>query len=346
MKRKIGIVRDERYLEHKPGHMHPENPRRIKAVYQMIDTHFSKKLIHIEPEAATLEQLELVHTPAYIKKVMKTAEHHFTSLAADTPASSKSYLAAWLAAGGCLKSLDALMEGLCDICFALIRPPGHHALADRAGGFCIFNNTGIAARYARQIYGLNRILIIDWDIHHGNGLNDLFYDQKEVLYFSSHDMLLYPYSGDWKETGTSEGEGYTINLPVPRDLDDQEFFYLYREILGPVIKSYVPELILIDAGFDAHHQDPIGRSRLTEKVFRWLTCFFLEQLSEINNPPMLLVLEGGYHPGSLARSVKEVLEVLTSEETQELSPLIDSDRAKKIVTKTRRIHKRYGVWTN
>ncbi len=346
MKRTIGIVRDKRYLEHKPGHMHPENPRRIKAVYQMIDTHFTKGLINIEAEAATLEQLELVHTPTYIKKVMKTSELHYTSLAADTPTSSKSYLAAWLAAGGCLKGLDALMAGLCNICFAMVRPPGHHALADRAGGFCIFNNTGIAARYARQIYGLNRILIIDWDIHHGNGLHDLFYEENKVLYFSSHDMLLYPYSGDWKETGNSEGKGYTINIPIPRDLGDKEFFYLYREILGPVIQRYVPELILIDAGFDAHHEDPIGRSRLTEKVFRWLTSFLLEQMSEINNPPMMLILEGGYHPGALAKSVKEVLEVLINEEIPELFSASEFARANKIVTKARRIHKRYGVWTD
>jgi acetoin utilization deacetylase AcuC-like enzyme len=346
MKRKIGIVRDKRYLEHKPGHMHPENPRRIKAVYQMIDTHFKNKLINIEAEAATLEHLELVHTPAYIKKVMKTADHNYTSLAADTPTSSKSYLAAWVAAGGCLKGLDALMTGLCNICFAMVRPPGHHALADRAGGFCIFNNTGITARYARKYYGLKRVLIIDWDIHHGNGLNDLFYDNKEILYFSSHDMLLYPYSGDWKETGKSEGEGYTINLPIPRDLEDREFFYLYHEILGPTIRRYVPELILIDAGFDAHHEDPIGRSRLTEKVYRWLTWFFLEQMSEINNPPMMLVLEGGYHPGSLAKSVKEVLEVLISEEIPESLPISETDRANKMLTKIRRIHKRYGIWTD
>jgi len=225
-------------------------------------------------------------------------------------------------------------------------PPGHHALADRAGGFCIFNNTGIAALFARKHYGLKRILVVDWDIHHGNALNELFYDKKEVLYFSSHDMLLYPYSGDWKETGKSEGDGYTVNIPLPRDLEDQEFFYLYREILGPAIQRYVPELILIGAGFDAHYKDPIGRSRLTEKVFRWLTGFFLEQLSGIGNPPIMLVLEGGYHPVSLASSIREVLEVLTGDEIPESFPINTTARAEKMVTKARLIHKKYGVWTN
>jgi len=136
---KVGIIRDERYLEHKPGHIHPEHPIRLKAVYRMLDRDFQKGLIKIKPEAAPLELIELVHTPAYIKKVLKTAEHDYTSLAPDTPVSSKSYLAAWLVVGGCLKGLDALISGECDFCFSLVRPPGHHALPERAGGFCIFN---------------------------------------------------------------------------------------------------------------------------------------------------------------------------------------------------------------
>ena len=206
--------------------MHPEHPNRVKAIYRMLDTDFKKGLVNIEAEPATLESLELVHTSAYIKKVLKTADHNFTSLSPDTPASSKSYLAAWLAVGGCIKSLDTLMTGQCDVCFSLVRPPGHHALADRAGGFCIFNNIGAVARHALKHYGMKRILIVDWDVHNGNGVNDLFFHEKEVLYFSTHDMLLYPYAGNWEETGKNEGEGYTINVPIPRDLEDVEFLML------------------------------------------------------------------------------------------------------------------------
>ena len=343
---KVGIIRDERYLEHKPGHIHPEHPGRLKAVYRMLDRDFQEGLIKIEPEPASLELIELVHTPAYIKKVLKTAEHNYTSLAPDTPVSSKSYLAAWLAVGGCLKGLDALISGECDFCFSMVRPPGHHALPERAGGFCIFNNMGITAKYAGRHYGLRRILIIDWDIHHGNGLNDLFYEDKNVLYFSSHDPLLYPYSGDWSMTGSGEGEGYTINIPLPREFTDEEIFHLYKEILGPVFKRYRPELILVDAGFDAHKDDPIGRSMLTEQAFRRLTELLLELRSPLDHPPVLFALEGGYNPGALARSVKEVLMVLTGRNEKEAIPAGMTLQVERILKKVSHIHAKHKVWAN
>lgn len=343
---KTGIVRDETYLEHKTGHIHPDHPNRLKAVYRMLDNDFPGGLIYVEPALAPLEHLELVHTPGYIEKVLKTADHEFTSLAPDTPACSRTYLAAWMAAGGCIKGLDALVSGQCDVCFSLVRPPGHHALADRAGGFCIFNNLGITARYAMRQHGFQRILIIDWDIHHGNGLQDLFYDEKEILYLSSHDTLLYPYTGNWEETGKGRGKGYTINLPIPRELEDREMHHLYREVLCPVVRQYCPELILVGAGFDAHHQDPIGRSRMTEDVFRWLTSLILDLGAEISNPPLLFVLEGGYYPRALASSVREVLKALTVKENQENIPDGKTLRVEKLLEKARKFHAGYGVWVD
>jgi len=344
MELKVGVIRDERYLEHKTGHIHPEHPNRLKAVYQMLERDFAHGLIEIEPEPATLEQLELVHSPPYIEKVLKTADYKSTSLAPDTPASAKTYLAAWLAAGGCLKGLEALLSGQCDICFPFIRPPGHHALPDRAGGFCIFNNLGITARWGMKRHGLQRILIIDWDIHHGNGIQDLFFGEKEVLYLSSHDTGLYPYTGDWEETGNGGGEGYTINLPVPRELEDREFLHLYQEILGPVVRKYGPELILVAAGFDAHHEDPVGRSRLTEASFRGLTHLLLELRSEIDHPPILFALEGGYDPQALALSVRAVLVELTSDGPDEKFIGEETQRTGELMEKARRIHGKYGVW--
>lgn len=343
---KVCIVRDERYLEHKTGHMHPEQPGRLKAIHRMLDTDFPDSLIQIKPSPATLEHLELVHSPAYIERVLKTADHEFTSLAPDTPTSAKTYLAAWLAAGGCIQGLRAVLSGQCDVCFTMIRPPGHHALPDRAGGFCIFSNLGITARVAMKEYRLQRILIIDWDIHHGNGLNDIFYREKEVLYFSSHEIGLYPYTGDWEETGKGEGEGYTINLPVPIGLEDPEIIHLYSEILGPVVRRYDPQLILVGAGFDGHHQDPVGRAHLTEQSFRWLTHLLLEVRAEVNHPPVLFALEGGYHPRALARCVKEVLKVLTAEEPGNAPTAPDTERAAEMVEKARRIHGQYGVWAD
>lgn len=343
---RAGIVRDERYLEHKPGHTHPENPGRLRAVYQMLDRDFVDGLERIEATFANLEDLELIHSPAYINKVLKTAEHDYTSLAPDTPASAKTYLSAWLAVGGCIKGLEAVIEGRCDTCFSLVRPPGHHALPDRAGGFCIFNNLGVAARHAIRRYGMRRILVIDWDVHHGNGLNQVFQEEDRVLYFSSHDPLLYPYSGDWEDTGKGGGEGYTVNLPIPRDLEDGEVLHIYMEVLGPLVRRYEPDLILVDAGFDGHYDDPVGRSRLTEQAYARLALLCLRLRSEIGAPPMFFALEGGYSPRALAGSVREVLKVLVSGDDGREIKFSQTRASGEIVEKARSIHSGYGVWAD
>ena len=341
---RVGIVRDERYLGHKPGHMHPEHPNRLKAVYRMVDADLGRDVVGIEPRPATLEQLELVHTPAYVKRVLKTADHGYTSLAPDTPASAGTYLASWLAVGGCLKAVDLLMDRSLEVSFCLVRPPGHHALKDRAGGFCVFNNIGIAARYAMKGYGLSRILVVDFDVHHGNGINDLFHEEKEVLYFSTHDPMLYPYTGEWEDAGKGAGEGYTVNMPLPRDLSDGEFIHLYHEVLGPVMRAYQPQLILMAAGFDAHQEDPIGRSRLTEEGFGMLTRLFMALRTEIGAPPTLFVLEGGYSPRALAASVREVIKVLLRPEPLDDTACIETQQSADLVARARAIHGKYAVW--
>ena len=342
----MGIVRDERFLGHKTGHTHPEHPNRLRTIYRMLDADFAEGLIRIEPEPVPLEYLELVHTPPYIEKVLKTADQGFTSLAPDTPASSMTYLAVWLAVGGCLKALDALLSGKCGACFSLVRPPGHHALPDRAGGFCVFNNLGVTARYAMRLHGIKRILVIDWDIHHGNGIQDLFYDEEEVLYLSFHDTFLYPYTGDLQEAGKGKGEGYTVNIPVPRELEDAEYLSLFCEIVGPVMRRYRPELILVSAGFDGHRDDPIGRSRLTEKAFRGLTDMLLSFSSEVNHPRILFALEGGYHFQALTGSVKEVLKALTDKSEHRDISLKRTDRVAKLLERAAKIHKKFGVWAD
>ena len=346
MELKTGIVRDERYLDHKTGHIHPEHPNRLRAVYKMLDKDFTDGLITVKPELAPLEFLEFVHTPIYIEKVLKTAEYDFTSLAPEIPASAKTWLAACLAPGGCIAGLESLLNGACDVCFALVRPPGHHALPDRAAGFCIFNNIGITVRYAMKQRGFRRILIIDWDIHHGNGLQELFYSENEVLYFSSHGDNLYPYTGNWDETGQGDGEGYTINIPVPREMENREFLQLYQTILRPAVTAFRPELILICAGFDGHRMDPIGRFGLTEPVFGWLTDLILELKKTVANPPVLFSLEGGYHLKSLALCVREVLRTLVSKNRH--TPLCGdiTPRVANLVAKARGIHAQYGIWTD
>lgn len=344
---KVGVIRDNRFLDHKTGHIHPEHPNRLTAIHRMLDTETGMGLIDMEAEMATMEQLELVHTPTHIKKVLKTADQEFTNLAPDTPASAKTYLAAWLAAGGCIRGLESMLSGSCDVCFALVRPPGHHALPNRVSGFCIFNNLAITARFAVERYRFDRILIIDWDIHHGHGLNDLFFEDPNVFYFSTHDTLLYPHSGDFTTVGEGKGAGYTLNIPIPRDLEDQDMTSLYENLLTPVMRRFAPRLILVAAGFDGHRDDPVGRSRLTRAAYGNLTRLVLALRAEAEGPPppLLLALEGGYDPPSLARCVREVLKTLKDGEGK-LSGGGPTDRAAKLLDQAREVHRRYGVWVD
>lgn len=343
---KVGVVRDERYLLHQPGLMHPERPGRLKALYRMLDKDFAEGIVNIEPEFATLEHLELVHTPAYIRKILRTAERDFTNLAPDTPVGSRSYIAAWLAVGGCIKGLQALLSGRCDACLAMVRPPGHHALPDRAGGFCIFNNLGVTARYALDRHRFQRILIIDWDVHHGNGMQELFYETNEVFYFSTHYMGWYPHTGDWEETGVGEGLGYNLNIPVPKDVTDADLTYVYAKVLEPVMRRFRPELILVAAGFDGHKRDPIGRTQLSERAYRNLTEVLLECRDAVRAPPILISLEGGYDVAALSSSVREVIQVLIQGGQKRPINLAPAPIGSRLVEKARSIHGKYRVWTD
>jgi len=341
----VGIVRDERYLLHQPGLIHPDHPDRLKAIYTMLDREFGDTVATIQPEPATLEHLELVHAPSYIRRVLGTAERKFTYLAPDTPVNSQSYLAASLAVGGCIKGLQAILSGRFHICFALVRPPGHHALADKASGFCVFNNLGVAARYALRRHGLERILIVDWDIHHGNGIQQLFYAEKEVLYFSSHILGWFPGTGHLDETGEGEGSGYTINVELPRDIGDADLVALYHSILEPVMRKYKPELVMVAAGFDGHHLDSMGGTVLTETCFRGLTQLLLRLGETADNPPVLLALEGGYNVTAVPQCVKEVLDVLVNGAATEQPELPMSQKAQQLSNAVRRTHSKFSVWT-
>lgn len=342
---KVGVIRDVRYLEHKPGLVHPESPSRLRSVYRMLDKEFADRLIEIEPKLATLEQLQMAHTPSYIDLIMSTAERDFTPLSSDTFVSAKSYHAAWLAAGAGVTAVDALMAKEVRVCFCLVRPPGHHAVTDRAGGFCIFNNIGIAAKYAIERYGLERILIIDWDIHHGNALQDLFYNDRRVLYLSSHYMGWYPNTGDWDETGEAEGAGYTVNIPVPKELKDDDIVHVYRNVLNPIVRKFKPQFVMVAAGFDAHERDPLGRTHLTEKAYRHLTQIVLQMSDAGAGAPLLFSLEGGYDSRALANSVREVFDMLAFRGRRDKIPVKVTRRAEEIIQKLRQTHRKHRVWT-
>ncbi len=344
MAQKVGVIRDARYLDHKPGLVHPESPSRLRSVYRMLDKEFTDRVVEIEPRLATLEQLQLAHSPSYIDLIMSTAEKDFTPLSSDTFVSAKSYLAAWLAAGACVTAVDALMAEELRVCFSLVRPPGHHALHDRAGGFCVFNNLGIAAKYAIERYGLDRILIIDWDIHHGNALQELFYNDRKVLYFSTHYMGWYPNTGDWDETGADSGAGYTVNVPVPKELGDDDIVHVYRNALNPIVRKFKPQFIMVAAGFDAHERDPLGRTRLTEKAYRDLTQIILQMSDAGNGAPLLFSLEGGYDSRALAASIREVLDMLAFRGRRDRIPVRSTRRAEEMLQKLRQTHRKHRVW--
>ena len=319
---KTGIVRDPIYLEHLRGFAHVESPRRLEVIYDMLDRNFAGQLYPVSARAAAPEELTAIHTPDHLRRVAATAGRVHGSLDPDTQTTAQSYEAALHAAGGVTALIEALLNGEIEHGFALVRPPGHHAEAHRAMGFCLFNNVAIGAAYARQRRGLERILIIDWDLHHGNGTQHSFWNSPEVLYFSTHQYPYYPGTGGLDEVGGKEAPGFTVNVPLSSGCLDEDFAQIFERILLPIGRQFKPELILISAGFDTYYQDPLGAMMVTPKGFARLTRIVQNLADAVCQGRLLLALEGGYHLDGLHQSVLAVLRelqgdsVLTPEETE------------------------------
>ncbi|MCB2188888.1 MAG: histone deacetylase [Deltaproteobacteria bacterium] len=341
----VGVVRDRRFLDHKTGLGHPEQPARLAEIYRALDWDFPTQFQEFTPRSATLEELERVHTPAYTAAILASAHRRFTILAPDTHASAASCLAAWLSAGACLTGLEALLAGQVQACFALVRPPGHHALPDRGEGFCLFNNLAITARHAQVHFGLKRILIVDWDVHHGNGIQEVFYQDPGVFYLSTHDLHAFPWSGNWDETGHGPGRGYTVNVPIVRHLADDDLVGLYADLLPAVIKAYRPQLILGAAGFDAHHRDPLGCTKITSEGHHGVANLLASLGPVERGIPLLLSLEGGYDPRALTKSVVRVLEALLEPRPYTTQGRHPSELAAELARRARKSHAAYKVWT-
>lgn len=312
---KTGIVRDPIYLEHIRGVPHVESPQRLEVLYQMLEDHFSGRLTSVQPRPAHWEELAFVHTHDHIKKIASTSGKSFVSLDPDTQTSAKSYEAALMAAGGCFSLVDALINKTIDNGFALIRPPGHHAEGTRAMGFCLFNNVALAAEYARKYWGLKKILIVDWDLHHGNGTQHSFWEDKHVLYFSTHQYPYYPGTGALGEVGGKMAFGHTVNCPLSSGYQDEDFAQILERILLPIGRQFNPDLILVSAGFDTYYEDPLGAMLVTPKGFASMTRILLELAKEVCQGRLLLALEGGYHLEGLNLSVMAVLKELLGETT-------------------------------
>ncbi len=311
----LAIIRDDRYLEHNAGDGHPESPDRLHVIHDLIDREFSS-LPLIPPRLATKSELALVHDASYIQAVANTSGHLHSQLDPDTGLSARSYEIACLAAGGLLQGVDALLRTphselrTPNSIFAFVRPPGHHAEPQRGMGFCLFNNVAIAAMYAKEQYGLKRILIVDWDLHHGNGTQRAFTDDPSVLFFSSHQYPYYPGSGGFNEVGSGKGEGFTVNAPFPTGFGDAEYVSVYTKILKPIALEYKPELVLVSAGFDPFVKDPLGGMKVTGEGFGALAGIVQDIARQACDGKVLVTLEGGYNPEGLRNGVRAVLQTL------------------------------------
>jgi len=316
--RRTAVYRDDLFLEHQPGFDHVESPDRLKVIYDELDRPGTgPNLVYPRFSPASPEIIGLNHSPALIKRVAETAGRNHDFLDADTQTSPKSYDVACLAAGALIDGIQRISAGEVDNAFCLVRPPGHHAERNHAMGFCLFNNVAIAALWGLAKMGMERILILDWDLHHGNGTQNSFYESNRVLYFSTHQYPFYPGTGALIEIGEEEGEGFTLNVPLPGGQGDQDFIRILNELLVPVARQYRPDFILVSCGFDIYGGDPLGTMRVTPAGFAGMTRIVQQLAAEVCRGRLLITLEGGYNlngmrDGSLA--------VLTSLCGEKLSP--------------------------
>lgn len=305
---KTGIVKDWRYLEHNMGDAHPESPERIRAIYKMLEEEKALASLHlIAPRPATEKEVALIHTQEYVEQIKETAGRERVYLDPDTSTSPRSYEVALLAAGGLLEAADRIMAGKVRSAFALVRPPGHHAEASQAKGFCLFNNVAIAAQYLVEKWGLRRVLIVDWDLHHGNGTQNAFYSRDDILFFSTHQFPHYPGTGHWSEVGDGKGEGFTVNVPLAPGKTDDDFLFIYRKLLAPIAAAYKPEFILVSAGFDIFAGDPLGGMEVSVKGFGAMAGELMNLAQQTAQGRLLLTLEGGYNLFGLQDGVRSVL---------------------------------------
>jgi len=312
MTAKTAFVCSPSYRQHQVGPRHPEQPARLDAIEdRLASAGLTATLLRLAPTPAPLEWVTRIHSPAYVDRVRRLCAEGAPYIdTPDVPLSKESYDVALLAAGGVLAAVEAVATGQARNAFCAVRPPGHHALRDRAMGFCIFNNVAIGARYAQGRHQLGRVLIVDWDVHHGNGTQAAFYDDPTVFYFSVHRSPFYPRSGQESETGEGAGRGYTLNVPLPAGSGDAAYRRAVTEELVPAALAFKPDLVLVSAGFDAHRDDPLGGMDLTAESYATLARAVKDIAARCCAGRLVAVLEGGYDLAALADSAVAVIRVL------------------------------------
>ena len=338
---KTGLISDRRFIKHFAGRSHPERPERAVVMNDMAEQLDRDGLFAMSPREATADELQLVHEPAYVAEVARSASMSRYDFDPDTHTSPESFQTAVLAAGGVLAAVEAVMDGAVDNGFSIVRPPGHHALASRAMGFCLFNNVAIAAAYLVRRRGLKRVLVVDWDVHHGNGIQDIFYDSAEVMYFSTHQFPFYPGTGGLDEIGAGAGAGFTINAPMPATFGDEEYLRVFDEVLTPIARQYRPEFVLVSSGFDAHFRDPLGQMRVTEAGFSALARRVKRIAAECCANRMVAALEGGYDLHALVESGRCVIEELGRDPEEPMNSAQNGTRVTPIIERSRYFLSRY-----
>jgi acetoin utilization deacetylase AcuC-like enzyme len=308
--RRIGIVTDPLFRAHDPGPHHPECPARLEVLEALLAGEDFRDAVRIPTRPASEDEIARVHTPALLRAVAASADRPYTRYDPDTAASAATFAAARNAAGSAIALADAVMEAGVDCGFAALRPPGHHAEADRAMGFCFFNNVAIVARHLQARHGLQRVLIVDWDVHHGNGTQHSFYADSAVMYASLHQYPFYPGTGAASEVGSGSGAGFTLNVPMPAGAGHHDYMAAFRELLLPVAREFSPQFVLVSAGFDAHRDDPLAAVELDESSFGRMTDALSAVADEHCGGRIVLLLEGGYSLDALGRSVHATLDAL------------------------------------
>jgi len=311
-------VYDPVFLDHKdPHYQHVETPQRLRRIIEVLTE--SGVLAQMTPLPATPVDLNLltsVHRAEYVEHVRRLSERG-GRLDGETYVAAGSYEIARLAAGGLVGAVDAVLDGRADNAIALVRPPGHHAFPDHGEGFCLFNNVAIAAHHALAVGGLERVLIVDFDVHHGNGTERIFYEDPRVLYFSTHQWGIYPGTGHWGNIGSGAGEGYTVNVPLPAGVGDKGFAAIFDELLYPLAERYRPQLVLVSAGFDAHWADPLAMLALSVSGYAYLARTLASLAGDLCDGRLVYTLEGGYNLDALGYGVLACARALLGDATVE-----------------------------